>query len=750
MQIYLLATNLFALAALLLGLGSFSGGSRSWRLLPLFLLVISRSLSLIISLIVLEPSQIDSLMDALDVFSALCIIWALTDFTSSWPEPWPKMAWLSAAAALLLSFLSLFPTWPVPAQLHSLIIAVFGAPLILVSAGEMRWPDLATPFILALANFLSLLDLTGTAWLINLLAYVFLISAIHRESVQTYRHRYVERQKVAEALVQEAIDLGREQQRWLEVSEILNAIPNLSQSMEHVVRSMAQITHVDQSAIFMLDANVMGQVRLMTLYNPERPVHLTTRDQVTFRLENCPPLHQSIENQEQLLLPHPSENGLHNLYSLWHEDRAGPTLIQPLVVKGRPVGALMLGNPISSRPIRESDVRLCRSLAPQIASIVEHRRRYLELEAEAEVMVETVQKQAHEPDENRAILDIISDGLVVSDALGRVQWVNQAAERILGKPRWELMDQPIGTIYGAIDSAEAIEDLAAAFSRRNQPLPTFIEDEERAIQGRLIPWRNNEGEWLGIIAVFRDVTREIKADRARNDFIAALSRELRAPLTAVKGYSDLIIQGAMADYSPEQLHVQRIIHNSADRMVAVLDNAIQISAQNRYKLLPRFGEIDITKIIDEALRAVVPLLRLRELKLARDVPGDLPSIAADSKHIRQILDNLLANACRFTPPGGRVTLRASVDSERVGNATYPRLLLAVADNGIGIPRSEQKRIFDAFYQVKNQNIDEQIGMGMGLAVVKDLVELHNGRVWVESVVGEGSIFYISLPLTPEY
>src|SRR6185295_7003924 len=103
MQIFLLATNLFALAALLLGLGSFSGGSRSWRLLPLFLLVISRSLSLIISLIVLESSQFDSLMGALDVFSALCIIWALTDFTSSWPEPWPKMAWLSAAIALLLS-----------------------------------------------------------------------------------------------------------------------------------------------------------------------------------------------------------------------------------------------------------------------------------------------------------------------------------------------------------------------------------------------------------------------------------------------------------------------------------------------------------------------------------------------------------------------------------------------------------------------------------------------------------------------
>jgi signal transduction histidine kinase len=88
--------------------------------------------------------------------------------------------------------------------------------------------------------------------------------------------------------------------------------------------------------------------------------------------------------------------------------------------------------------------------------------------------------------------------------------------------------------------------------------------------------------------------------------------------------------------------------------------------------------------------------------------------------------------------------------KRAGNSLYPHLLLVVADNGVGIPRSEQKRIFDAFYQIKNQNVEEQIGMGMGLAVVKDLVELHSGRVWVESVVGAGSTFYVSLPLTQEY
>lgn len=750
MQIYLLATNFLALAALLPGLGSFSGGRRSWRLVPLFLLVISRSFSLIVYLSVSKGSNAQLLLGGLEVFSALCLVWTLVDFPAAWPAPWPLLARIGVAGAIILIFLTLIPGWPVPSPLHSLVIAVFSAPFILASAGGVRWPHLAVPFILALGNFLSLVSLTTPAWLVDLLAYVFFISAIHGESVLTFRQKYAERQQMAEALVQEAIDSSREQQRWLEVSEILNTIPNLNQSMEHIVRSMAQVTHVDCSAIFILEAQGAGQVRLATLYNPQRPLHLARQAEVKFDLEHCPPLQRSIETQEPLLLPQQNINGLDSLYKLWREDRSGPTLIQPLVIKGRPVGALMLGNPVTSRPIRPSDMRLCRHLAPQIATMVEHRRRYQELEAEAEAMAETVQKKTQEPDRHLAILETISDGVVVSDASGRVQLVNQAAERILGKLRWELLDQPIGAIYGEIDSGEPIENLAAAFSRRNQPLPTFFESNERAIQGRLIPWRSPEGEWLGIIAIFRDVSREVKADRARNDFIAALSRELRAPLTTVKGYSDLIVHGEMGEYSPEQLQVQRIIHSSADQMAAVLDNAIQISAQNRHKVLPRFEEVQVAAIVEDALRDLASLVRLRELKLTQHIPADLPPVAADPKHFRQILDNLLSNACRFTPPGGKVALQVSVEMERAGNTFHPRLLLAVTDNGVGIPRSEQKRIFDAFYQLKSQSGAEQRGMGMGLAVVKDLVELHNGRIWVESVVGEGSTFYVSLPLTQEY
>jgi PAS domain S-box-containing protein len=773
MQIYLLATNFFAITALLLGLGGLPGRGRSSRLLPLFLLAINRSVILIVYLAASNSGQItvSSVVSALEVFSTFCIVWILSGPIANLPAPWQNLTRVGIGIALLLSFLPLLPGWPIPYEINSLIIAVFSPLLLLLSLGQVRWTHLAPPLILALANFFLLVELNSLAWLVSLLAYAFLISAVHQETLQVFRSFYEDRRQVAETLTQEAITQRQEQQRWLEASKMITSVSDLEQSIEHVAQSMAQITHVDQSVIFMLDTKNMGKAHLATFYSPEGSFYITSRDEIAFSLDECPVLKKAIEERQQLLLPQQNSNGLHALYSLWYEEKAGPTLIQPLTVQGQAVGALVLGNPVSHRPIYDSDARLCKDLSSQIANIVEYWRRYRELELQAEAMAAAVQEhmgsappspvqaeevvaspeQTNEADEAYlAIFQSISDGVVVSDQLGRVRWVNQAGEQLLGKPSQALIGQPIGTIYGEIDSREPIEDLVVAFSRRNQPLPTFIETDERAIQGRLIPWRNEEREWMGIIAVFRDVTREVKADRSRNDFIAALSRELRAPLTTVKGYSELITNGVMDDYSSDQLHIQHIIHSSAERMVDVLDNAIQITAQNRHQILPRFEEIDVEIIINEALREIASLAQLRELELQREIKPELPKIAADPRHLRRILDNLLSNACRFTPPGGRITLRAWPQSERVGNIYRPQLYLSVADNGVGIPPSEVKRVFDPFYQVKNQGMDEDGGMGMGLTVVRELVQLHNGRVWVESVPSEGSVFYVALPLSQEY
>jgi len=186
------------------------------------------------------------------------------------------------------------------------------------------------------------------------------------------------------------------------------------------------------------------------------------------------------------------------------------------------------------------------------------------------------------------------------------------------------------------------------------------------------------------------------------------------------------------------------------RMVRVLDNAIQITAANRHQMLPRFEEINTAKIIKEAQREVKTLVQLRDLTLESDIHPDLPAIVADARHLRRILDNLLSNACRFTPPGGKITLKAQPTSDRDGNKFLPRVQISVIDTGVGIPLSETKRIFDPFYQIRNPLLAEETGMGMGLTVAKELVQLHNGRIWVETKLNQGSTFHVILPVIQEY
>lgn len=593
MQIYLLAVNLFTLAALLLGLGNFTKESRGWRLLPLFLLVIIRSFTLIVSMTTLAPMQMARIIGTLEILSTFCILWTL----AGWTFPWPKRSWVVTIGALLLAVLPYFPGWPVPPQIHNLILTLLGAVILAFNeSGKIRWFHLTTPLCLALASFLALLDLMGVAWLVTLLAYVLFISAIHRDSIRVYQQLYFDQQRAAASLVQEALEMNREQRRWLEASELISAVPNLSQSMEHIVRSMAQLTQTEQAAIFILDPGLkQKQIRLATLYNPERPLHLSSHAEITVGVEDYAPLLEAIEKQQQLLVSPPQSYRLSPLYSLWHEDRTGPTLIQPLAVQGRPAGVLLLGNPVTSRPIREQDQRLCRTLAPQIATLVEHRRRYLQLEAEAET-------------------------------------------------------------------------LAAGSSKKDNSSTSIVQ------------------------------------------------------------------------------------FNSA----------------------PQFELVDVATIIDEAFQNIMPLIRLGELKLKRDIKDELPHLLADPHQLRQILDNLLANACHFTPPGGAIILKAWVQTGQANGLERSKLRIAVADSGIGIPLSEQQRIFDSNYQLKNQeakSLSENLsgggshaaqtkggpsvgtrpasstsGLSTGLALVKKLVELHQGQIRVESVPGKGSIFYIDLPL----
>ncbi|HMQ53619.1 MAG TPA: PAS domain-containing protein, partial [Anaerolineae bacterium] len=512
MQIYLFATNLLTLTAFFLGLSNFSRGVQAWRLVPLFLLVVSQSTSLIVNLAALSSGQPSATAAqsvlALNVFSTFCAVWALIDLPNL-SELWRRLAWVGGGLSLFLCLLPLIPGWPVPPQLHSLVISMVGSLLVVRSLPRLNGLHLATPLLLVIANFIGLLGYDSVFWLLTALAYALFVGALHWEGL----HKLQQQQSRSEQLVQEAIHLSGQHQRYIEVSQIISRATSLDNIGSHLVRSLASVTHSDQAAIICLEPGFSSRAYVAAVFGAGQTADVPLPD---FDLIECPPLHQAIERGQSLLLSPWDTVDLESLYHLWDERDEGPTLIQPLTLQGRSIGALVLGNPVTDMPLHADDQALCRNLAAQLAILVEAYRRRREatrpvevatipkIERPAETRPElehltvtgatdyagllataaaprpafralplaaeakTVAEQSEiSPENYLTIIDALTEGVVVSNVHGRVWLANAAAERILGQSRAELLNRPIGAIYGKIDSSGAIEELVADFSRRD-------------------------------------------------------------------------------------------------------------------------------------------------------------------------------------------------------------------------------------------------------------------------------------------
>ncbi len=245
-------------------------------------------------------------------------------------------------------------------------------------------------------------------------------------------------------------------------------------------------------------------------------------------------------------------------------------------------------------------------------------------------------------------------------------------------------------------------------------------------------------EYLGTVSVFRDITAEVEADRAKSEFISTVSHELRTPMTSIKGYADLLALGMAGPLSDQQKHFIQIIRNNAERMVALVNDLLDISRIESGRLQLELRALYIHEVVDQVVTALQPRAQNKNLILTVDVSRDLPPVWGDSNRVAQILTNLISNAIQYTPPGGRITVSA--------RASGDMLEVSVADTGIGISKEDQKKIFDRFFRANDPLVQETPGTGLGLPITASLVQMHGGQIWVESELGEGSTFTFTLPL----
>ena len=233
-----------------------------------------------------------------------------------------------------------------------------------------------------------------------------------------------------------------------------------------------------------------------------------------------------------------------------------------------------------------------------------------------------------------------------------------------------------------------------------------------------------------------DVAEMRRREQLRRDFVANVSHELRTPLTSIKGFAEVLREGALED-KERRLEFVETIEQHADRLTRLVDDLLAISALDSGVAAPELEALPLTKVVAEAVAGMKPQAERKRIVIRVEPMHDLPAVFIDRGQIRQVLTNLLDNALKFTPEAGTVRVW--------GAASGNRVTVYVADNGPGIPAEDQPRVFERFYRADKARSREVGGTGLGLSIVKHIVEAHGGQVGVESVEGKGSTFRFTLP-----
>jgi PAS domain S-box-containing protein len=354
---------------------------------------------------------------------------------------------------------------------------------------------------------------------------------------------------------------------------------------------------------------------------------------------------------------------------------------------------------------------------------------------------ETERAQSH----SRAVLDAASDAMVLVSPAGRfltfnsrfAQMFNQDIEEPLGQ-RFDRFAAEVERVF--VEPDVFIQRVLGTSRNETEVFTEIVLQkwpEQRELHLFSTPVHVQSGNYMGRLYVFRDVTHEREVDRMKTEFISLVSHELRTPLTSIKGYVDLLIAGEVGDISPDQADFLEIVKNNADRLVALINDLLDVSRIESGKIQLDMRPIEVADLIRGVSDSMRPQLAAKGQHLVVDVPDEIAPMIGDHDRLIQIVTNLISNAYKYTPNGGTITVTATPEPAHV--------CISVSDTGIGLTPEDMSQLFTRFFRARNRATQEAGGTGLGLTITRSLVEMHGGEMNVESVPGEGSTFSFTIP-----
>lgn len=355
------------------------------------------------------------------------------------------------------------------------------------------------------------------------------------------------------------------------------------------------------------------------------------------------------------------------------------------------------------------------------------------------------QQLAQDLEKFKLAVDNASDHVVITDTQGLIIYANKSVERITGFSNQEVLGKKAGSseLWGGFMGADFYKNFWDTIKNKKKPFVGEIHNrrkngENYEAMASVSPVLSKNGEVIYFVGIERDITKEKEIDRAKSEFVSLASHQLRTPLSAINWYAEMLLHGDAGKISKEQKDYIQEIYNGNQRMIDLVNALLNVSRIELGKLAVEPAPTNLLELADSVLAELTPSIKIKALKLQKVYDKKIPVINLDPKLMRIVFQNYLSNAVKYTPEKGSVKISITQDVKKV--------LIAVSDTGYGVPAKQKDKIFQKLFRADNVRLKETEGTGLGLYIVKSVIEQFGGKVWFDSVEDKGSTFYATVPL----